>query len=225
MSTQPLFYKKVVPLSKDQHSNYSVEPVKNYSFTKNTNSLYIAAIEFLRASKEYLIVFTKSKDDTLFPVVILGLKNNQNLYIDKKGKWLANYIPAYIRRYPFILAKSNDEGGNFAVCVDKSFSGFNNKNKGQQLFDSNGGESNILKQSVAFLQEYQNHIQLTALFTKTLLCWAPDRIVTSRASALAPCGRTGVSTANGRSSRSSQPPTRGPATRSGSPWCLMVISR
>jgi len=158
----------VVPLSKEQHSDYFVEPVKNYSFTKNTNSLYIAAVEFLRASKEYPIVFAKSKDDTLFPVVILGLKNNQNLYIDKKGKWLANYIPAYIRRYPFILATSNDEGGNYAVCVDKSFSGFNNKNKGQQLFDSNGGESNILKQSVDFLREYQNHIQLTALFTNNI---------------------------------------------------------
>jgi len=168
MNTLPLFYKNVIPLSKDQHSNYSVEPVKNYSFTRNTNSLYIAAIEFLKASKEYPIVFAESKDDTLFPVVILGLKNNQNLYIDKKGKWLANYIPAYIRRYPFILATSNEDGENFAVCIDKKFSGFNNKNKGQPLFDIKGGESDILKHSVNFLKEYQSHIQLTALFTSNI---------------------------------------------------------
>ena len=165
MSVQPLFYKKVIPLSKDQHRDYSIEPVKNFKFTSKTNSLYIAAIEFFKASKEYPIIFAGSKDDTIFPAVILGFRKNQNLYIDKQGKWLANYIPAYVRRYPFILASNDGEEGNFAVCVDRSYSGFNTSNKGQRLFDINGVESEILKQSVDFLKEYQNHIQITASFS------------------------------------------------------------
>ena len=165
MSTQPLFYKKVIPLSKDQHRDFSIEPVTNFKFTSKTNSLYIAAIEFFRASKEYPIVFAGSKDDAIFPAVILGFSKNQNLYIDKQGRWLANYIPAYVRRYPFILASSEGEEDNYAVCVDKSYPGFNNNNKGQQLFDIKGVESEILKQSIDFLREYQNHIQLTASFS------------------------------------------------------------
>ncbi|MEE9551714.1 MAG: SapC family protein, partial [Gammaproteobacteria bacterium] len=102
-------------------------------------------------------------------VVLLGLKGNENNFVDKNGKWLADYIPAYVRRYPFILASNEDNGGsNFAVCIDESYPGFNTKKKGQQLFDDNGEESETLKQSVEFLREYQNHIQLTALFCNNI---------------------------------------------------------
>ena len=165
MTTQPLFYKKVVPLNKQKHKKLSISPVVSFKHTKDTNSLYIAAVEFLKASKEYPIVFGKAADNEVFPVVLLGLRSNENLYINKKGKWLANYIPAYVRRYPFILASSTDNGGtNFAVCIDESYPGFNSKNKGEKLFNANGKESALLQQSVKFLQEYQNHIQLTKLF-------------------------------------------------------------
>ena len=164
MSTQPLFYKKVVPLNKKQHGDLYVEPVVSYKHTKDTNSVYIAAIEFPKASKEYPIVFGKSEDGSVFPVVLLGLKNNQNLYLGKKGEWLADYIPAYVRRYPFILATNAGNGNTFAVCIDESYPGFNKNQKGQRLFDDKGEETDLLKQSVEFLKDYQNHIQLTALF-------------------------------------------------------------
>ena len=164
MSTQPLFYKKVVPLNKTRHGDLYVEPVTHYKHTRDTNSIYIAAVEFLKASKEYPIVFGKSADDSVFPVVLLGLKNNQNLYLGKKGEWLADYIPAYVRRYPFILATNAGNGNTFAVCIDESYPGFNKNQKGQRLFDDKGEETDLLKQSVEFLKDYQNHIQLTALF-------------------------------------------------------------
>ena len=167
MTAQPLFYKKIVPLNKNQHSDLYVEPVNNYKHTKETNSIYVAAIEFPRASKEYSIVFGKS-DDSIFPVVLLGLKHNQNLYLGKKGEWLASYIPAYVRRYPFILATNAENGGNFAVCIDENYSGFNKNKKGQKLFNDKGEESDLLRQSVEFLKEYQNHIQLTTLFCNNI---------------------------------------------------------
>ena len=164
MSTQPLFYKKVVPLNKNQHGDLYVEPVTSYKHTKDTNSVYIAAIEFLKASKEYPIVFGQSQDESIFPVVLLGLKKNQNLYLGKKGEWLADYIPAYVRRYPFILATNAGDGNTFAVCIDESYPGFNKEKKGQPLFNDKEEETALMKQSVEFLKEYQNHIQLTSLF-------------------------------------------------------------
>lgn len=164
MTTQPLFYKKVVPLNKKQHGELYVEPVTSYKHTRDTNSVYIAAIEFLKASKEYPIVFGKGADDSVFPVVLLGLKNNQNLYLGKKGEWLADYIPAYVRRYPFILATATGNTDSFTVCIDESYSGFNKDKKGQRLFTDKGEETALLKQSFEFLKEYQNHIQLTELF-------------------------------------------------------------
>jgi hypothetical protein len=53
----PLFYKKVVPLNKEVHGELYLEGIEGYLHTKETNSVYIAAIEFLQISKEYPIVF------------------------------------------------------------------------------------------------------------------------------------------------------------------------
>lgn len=164
MASQPIFYKKIVPLNKNQHGDFYIEPARNYKYTKETNSIYIAAIEFPSASKEYPIVFGKNNDGEIFPVVLLGLENKQNLYLGKKGEWLASYVPAYVRRYPFILAINSGNGNNFTVCIDENFSGFNTNKKGERLFNEMGEESELLKKSVGFMKDYQNQIQLTNLF-------------------------------------------------------------
>jgi hypothetical protein len=168
MSSQPIFYKKIVPLNKETHGDWSVEAVANFKHTSETNSLYIAAIEFIKAANEYPIVFGIGEDESVFPVVILGLRKNENLYVNKKGEWLANYIPAYVRRYPFILATGEEGSDQFTVCIDSDCPGFNKKGKGISLFDKEGNESELLKNSVEFLKEYQNHIQLTTLFCKNI---------------------------------------------------------
>jgi hypothetical protein len=168
MSSLPLFYKKIVPLNKEQHKALYVEPVDGYAFAAETNSLYIAAIEFIKSLADYVIVFGKDAEDNVYPVVLLGLKANQNLYVDKKGQWNAGYIPAYARRYPFILAAPEGNQGNFTVCIDEGFSGFNTAKEGQVLFDKKGKESAILKQAVDFLQDYQKNVQITTAFCNNL---------------------------------------------------------
>lgn len=168
MSAQPLFYKNIVPLNKEMHGDWSIQAVANYKHTSETNSLYIAAIEFIKAANEYPIVFGIAEDDSVFPVVILGLRKNENLYVNKKGEWQANYIPAYVRRYPFILATGEQGSDQFTVCIDIDCPGFNDKGKGTALFDKDGNESELLNNSVEFLKEYQNHIQLTTLFCKNI---------------------------------------------------------
>ncbi|MEM6998886.1 MAG: SapC family protein [Pseudomonadota bacterium] len=164
----PLFYKKVVPLSTEVHSQLYIEAVEGYQHTKKTNSIYIAAIEFLQVSKEYPIVFAKDGNEKIFPVALLGLKENSNLFVDSKGNWMADYIPAYVRRYPFILATPDDKEPTFTVCIDESFPGFNTAKEGKPLFDENGEQQDLLKQAIDFLQDYQNHVQLTTIFCENL---------------------------------------------------------
>lgn len=164
----PIFYKNVVPLNKEQHKKLYIEPVDGYGFAAETNSLYIAAIEFIKCVSEYVIVFGKDKKENVYPVVLMGLKANENLYVDKDGKWHADYIPAYARRYPFILAAPEENNGNFAVCIDEGFTGFNTAKEGQALFDDKGNESALLKQAVDFLQDYQKNVQITTAFCNNL---------------------------------------------------------
>jgi SapC protein len=166
----PLFYKKIVPLDKEVHSELHIEGIEGYSHTKETNSIYIAAIEFLQVSKEYPIVFAKRVDDKIFPVALLGLQQSKNLFVDAKGNWTADYIPAYIRRYPFIFATPNENEKNptYTVCIDESFPGFNTAKEGEPLFDKGGEYSVILNQAFDFLKDYQNHVQLTTQFCENL---------------------------------------------------------
>ncbi|MFQ5661319.1 MAG: SapC family protein [Gammaproteobacteria bacterium] len=168
MNTQPLFYKKVVPLNKEQHGKLYLEPVEGYDFAAGTNSLYIAAVEFAKAAREYPVVFGSGAEDTVFPVALLGLKNNHNLFVNDRGEWVADYIPAYARRYPFILASPDGSSDQFTVCVDEGYAGFNTAKEGQPLFDKKGEQTRILRQAVEFLQDYQNHVQLTTAFCKNL---------------------------------------------------------
>jgi len=165
---QPLFYKRVVPLSKERHKSLYIEPVAGFAYASKANSIYVAVAEFPRACRDYPIVFGRDGLGNLFPVVLLGLKSNQNLFVDKKGEWRADYIPAYARRYPFILSTTAGQGDKFTVCIDESYPGFNTAKEGQPLFDGRGKESKVLKQAVDFLRDYQTHVQLTAAFCKNL---------------------------------------------------------
>lgn len=164
----PLFYKKVVPLNKDVHGELYLEGIEGYLHTKETNSIYIAAIEFLQVSKEYPIVFAQGADEKVFPVALLGVKKNENLFVDDKGNWTANYIPAYVRRYPFVLATPDDKEATFTVCIDESFPGFNTAKEGKPLFNEQGEQHDLLNQAVDFLRDYQSHVHLTTLFCENL---------------------------------------------------------
>jgi hypothetical protein len=42
------------------------------------------------------------------PIAILGLKTDQNSYLDSEGRWKARYLPAFVRRYPFVFSQSNE---------------------------------------------------------------------------------------------------------------------
>lgn len=172
----PLFYKNVVPLNKEAHSALHVEEIKDYLHTRETNSIYIAAVEFLPAAREYPIVFARGADERFFPALLLGLEENKNLFVDEQGKWLAEYIPAYVRRYPFILATPEGAGqdngeskdATFTVCIDEDFPGFNQGRAGKPLFDAQGMQTELLDQAMDFLRDYQSQVQLTAGFCHNL---------------------------------------------------------
>ena len=103
-----------------------------------------------------------------FDDVQLGLEKNKNLFVDDKGSWTADYIPAYVRRYPFILATADENKDNFTVCIDESYPGFNTAKEGKALFDDKGEQNLILDQAVDFLKDYQSHVTLTTRFCENL---------------------------------------------------------
>ena len=156
MTTQQLIYETAVPVSSGRHAKASVEAGQDYGYTRHVNSVPLTAVEFAMASAEYAIVFAVTGDEVL-PVAILGARKNENLYLAADGAWQAKYIPAFIRRYPFVFS-ANADNETFTLCVDEAFPGLNYLGRGQPLF-SDGKPTPYVDNVLKFLQEYR--IQFT----------------------------------------------------------------
>jgi hypothetical protein len=166
MATQLLIYETAVPVSNARHGTCSVEVGKGFAFTRNVNSVPLMAIEFPQAAPEYPVVFAQAGDEVL-PAVILGARQNENLYLAEDDSWRAKYLPAFIRRYPFVFSPSED-GQTFTLCVDEAFPGLNREGRGQALFNAEGKASEYVDQVLKFLQEYRLQFLRTEAFCKKL---------------------------------------------------------
>ena len=165
MSTQLLFYKDAVPVSKEQHAELSIDTSQDYSFASEVNSVPLTATEFPFAARDYVIVFAGA--ETPMPVAILGIQQKRNLFVSGEGQWQGRYIPAFVRRYPFVFSGSED-GSRFTLCVDKEFKGLNEEGRGERLFDESGEKTAYLDKMLKFLQEYQLQFQRTQAFCQKL---------------------------------------------------------
>lgn len=166
MTTQLLFYNEVVPISAERHKNWHIRPNKDYSFTNQVNSVPLMAVEFLNASADFPIVFA-GNEESVMPVMLLGLRKSENVFLGTDGKWEGKYIPAFIRRYPFVFSRSED-GEQFFLCIDESYPGFNQEGDGPALLNEEGKPSEYTDNVLKFLSQYQAEFQRTQAICKKL---------------------------------------------------------
>ncbi len=164
-----LFYQNIIPLNKHIHGKTRVVASggAGYNFVSNVNSVPLVAGEFMEAGKEYSIVFSRNEEKSIVPVVLLGVRQGENLFIGKKS-WKARYVPAIIRRYPFVLATDpGKKEKDLVVCIDEHYKGFDVES-GELLFDENGENSRYLQEILVFLGDYRREAQRTEVLTKKL---------------------------------------------------------
>lgn len=167
MANEVLFYGEATPVNEERHLGWSVETGANYAFARRTNSVPLMAVEFPASAHEYAIVFSGTEGGVVFPVAILGIEDKQNLYITDDGGWKASYIPAFVRRYPFIFATA-DDGKSFTLCIDEGFAGCNQEGRGEKLFEEKGKQSGYLEGVLKFLHAYRLQHQRTQAFGRRL---------------------------------------------------------
>lgn len=165
--TQLLIYETAVPVSSGRHGKASIELRKGYGFARGINSVPLMAVEFPQAAPEYAIVFAQNGAEVL-PVVILGARSGENLYVKEDDSWNASYLPAFIRRYPFIFS-ANEDGKTFTLCVDEAFQGLNYLGRGEPLFDAQGKQTPYVDNVLQFLQEYRAQFMRTQAFCRKLV--------------------------------------------------------
>lgn len=167
MAKQLLIYEKAVPVNAETHKDVSVKMNGTFGFAKEISSAPIVAAEFMAAAADSVIVFAGS-DDAVFPAMLLGVEPDRNDYINPEGAWTGRYIPAFLRRYPFIFAQ-DPTGAQLTLCIDESFDGINQDGKGERLFDTEGARSQYLEAQLNFAAQYQNQFLRTKMFCDRLL--------------------------------------------------------
>lgn len=165
MTKQLMIYERATPLSVAKHRDWHVKTGERYEFAQNVNAVPLMTTEFGVAAAEYAIVF--AGEDRVMPAAILGVRNEENLFVGKDGRWRGHYVPAFLRQYPFVLA--GEEGDEtLTLCLDEEYSGCNREGRGERLFDADGERTSYLQNVLNFVQGYQRDFRLTRLFCDRL---------------------------------------------------------
>ena len=171
----PPFYKKPALLDSNRHSHLSLKEASGYAFARETMSIFLNVTEFAVASRHYPIVF--STGDTVAPVAIVGVRQGQNLYVDDAGDWQRDvYVPAYVRRYPFILVSSEDKS-KLGLCVDEETNSLVESDV-RPLF-KDGSRTQLVEQALNFCTAFHREAQATEAFCAAIK--EQDLLVPNRA--------------------------------------------
>lgn len=161
----PPFYRQPRVLDAARYAATRIKTDRRFAFAAGTNSIPLAADEFFAAQSSYPIVFTAG--DPALPVVVVGVANHRNLFVGADGTWKgAGYIPAYVRRYPFIFSKPEGRD-EYILAVDEAAEVFSTE-EGDPLFE-NGKPAEVTRQALQFCATYQQQQEFTQQFGAALV--------------------------------------------------------
>nr|CRH05383.1 putative SapC family protein [Candidatus Magnetococcus massalia] len=161
-------YSNVAPLSSEVHKDYKLKPLNNITFAKEIQSCPVADMEFFPCAQSHPILFTSLEDGgDGMAMALMGIESQKNSYVNDDGQWEAGtYLPAFLRRYPFIMMK-DDKNDRMVVALDMDFEGVNQE-EGQALFAEDGEPTEFMNGAMKFMQDYFVAIQRTQNFIKRL---------------------------------------------------------
>lgn len=162
----PLFYNGLEPLSSDTHRDWKLRQRDSAPFLVGQHAIPVTVEEFPLVQRHYPIVF--SVGDDAVPLALLGLNEGVNTFVGEDGRFLENvYVPAYIRRYPFMLAKLRPEAEELSLCFDPTADVIGAFDEGQPLFDA-GQPTDVLKEILGYNEMFEQAGQRTANFMREL---------------------------------------------------------
>lgn len=162
----PMFYQDLVPLNTTQHTKWKIKPLDSASFMANQHAIPVTVDEFASASRSYPIVF--SAGDNSLPLILMGLNEGVNIYTDEDGKFTEPaYVPAYVRRYPFMLAKLAPESEELSLCFDPTTKALGDFKEGEALFE-NDLPTDTTKGILEFCEKFEQAGQRTNQFMEEL---------------------------------------------------------
>ena len=131
----PLFYNALEPLNLEQHGKMKVRGITSMPELGRTHAVPLTVDEFALVQRHFPIVF--SVGDAPVPIALMGLNEGVNVFLDEDGRATDPniYVPAYLRRYPFLLAKLRPDSDELSLCYDPTSGAVGDFAEGEPLFD------------------------------------------------------------------------------------------
>ena len=161
----PLFYKSLSALSSQVHPGHGLAVRENLAYTRITHAIPITVDEFPVAQRHYPIVFGLGENPA--PLALIGLQEGDNLFVGDDGQWQPGaYIPAFVRRYPFMLARAHPEAEELSLCFDDQ-SGLVTADAEDKLF-AGTEPTDTTKNILQFCEQFEQAIMRTRAFMEEL---------------------------------------------------------
>lgn len=163
----PMFYKELRPLNATEHGKMKIRKIEKAPFIATSHAVPATVDEFALLQRHYPIIF--SVGDTPVPLALMGLSEGINVFLDEDGLLhdRSQYVPAYMRRYPFLLARLRPESDELSLCFDPTSGAIGEFKDGEALFD--GDEpSQATKTVLQFCEQFETAGQRTAMFVEEL---------------------------------------------------------
>jgi hypothetical protein len=160
----PIFYHALTAIDPGRHAGKSLKARLGFGFAKSSHAVLLNGSEFEAAARNYPIVFTPAP--TASALCVLGVRPDDNLLVDAAGDWRpGTYVPAYIRRYPFIFHESVDKQ-QYTLCIDET-SGAIEDGTARLLF-IDGKPSELIQAALQFCTAFQRDYNNTHDFVEQL---------------------------------------------------------
>ncbi|RPF70643.1 SapC family protein [Aurantiacibacter spongiae] len=165
----PVLYKDLVPLNSNEHATWRARSVDKAPWVVNQHAIPLTVEEFPAAQRDFPIVF--SAGDRPVPLALMGLNEGINVFFDDEGAPVdknAPYIPAYIRRYPFLLAKIDQNSDNLSLCFDPTTDLIGDFDEGERVFDDDKQPTQHTQALLDFCEKFEQAGNRTQMFMDEL---------------------------------------------------------
>jgi hypothetical protein len=153
-SNLPLLYKDLVPLNTNDHAKWRTKALESASFMEGQHAIPLTVEEFVPASRHYPIIFSAA--DNPVPLALMGMNEGVNTFMDEKGQFTNPvYLPAYIRRYPFMLAKLREDSDELSLCFDPTSDAVGDFKKGGEPLFEDGKPSANTQGILKFCEDFE----------------------------------------------------------------------
>jgi hypothetical protein len=162
----PIFYNDLVPLNSNEHEKFRLKPSDAAPFLRNQHAVPLTIDEFVSAQRFVPIIFSAGADPV--PLALMGLNEGVNTFLDDDGKLRGPaYVPAYVRRYPWMLAKLRPDSDELSLCFDPTSDIIGDFAEGDLLLDDKQ-PTELTKNILKFCEDFEQAAHRTGLFMKEL---------------------------------------------------------